>query len=108
PKGEEEEGKQFYCNVLALEEVEKPESLKERGGVWLKVGERDVHVGTEDGVDRLTTEAHLAYLVDDISYWTNVLEKNDIQPIEGDPIPGFDRFEFRDALGNRVEMIQER
>lgn len=107
PKGAEEEGKQFYCNVLGLEEVEKPESLKGRGGFWLKVGDRAVHIGTEDGFDRLTTKAHLAYLVDDISYWKNVLEKKDIQPIEGVPIPGFDRFEFRDPFGNRVEMIQE-
>ena len=107
PKGAEAKGKQFYCNVLGLEEVEKPESLKGRGGFWLKVGDRDVHVGTEDSFDRLTTKAHIAYLVDDISYWKNVLEKKDIHIIEGAPIPGFDRFEFRDPFGNRVEMIQE-
>lgn len=107
PKGAEEEGKQFYCNVLGLKEVEKPESLKGRGGFWLKVGGQDVHVGTEDGFDRLTTKAHLAYLVNDIPHWKNVLVQKDIQPIEGVPIPGFDRFEFRDPFGNRVEMIQE-
>ncbi len=107
PKDAEEEGKQFYCNVLGLEEIEKPESLKGRGGFWLKVGNRDVHVGTEDGFDRHSTKAHLAYLVNDISYWRSVLEQNDIQAIEGVPIPGFNRFEFRDLFGNRVEMIQE-
>lgn len=107
PKGAEEEGKQFYCDILGLKEVEKPESLKARGGFWLKVGDRNVHVGTEDGFDRNTTKAHLAYLVDDISYWKRWLEKNGIQPIEGVPIPGYDRFEFRDPFGNRVEMIQE-
>lgn len=107
PKGAEEEGKRFYCNVLGLEEMEKPESLKGRGRFWLKVGDRGVHVGTEDGFDRLTTKAHLAYLVNEISHWRNVLEQNDIQAIEGVPIPGFDRFEFRDPFGNRVEMIQE-
>ena len=31
PKGAEKEGKQFYCNVLGLEEIEKPELLKDRG-----------------------------------------------------------------------------
>ena len=73
----------------------------------MKVGNREVHVGTEDGFDRLTTKAHLAYLVNDISYWKSVLEQNDIQVIEGIPIPGYDRFEFRDPFGNQVEMIQE-
>lgn len=107
PKGAEEKGKRFYCNVLGLKEIEKPDSLKGRGGFWLKVGDRDVHVGTEDDFDRTTTKAHLAYLVNDISHWKGVLEQNDIQIIEGVPIPGFDRFEFRDPFGNRVEMIQE-
>lgn len=107
PKGKEEEGKKFYCGILGLPEKEKPESLKGRGGFWLEVGDRAVHVGTEDGFDRLTTKAHLAYQVKDISYWRSVLEKNNIQIIEGVPIPGFERFEFRDPFGNRVEMIQE-
>lgn len=107
PKEAEEKGKQFYCDVLGLKEIDKPDSLKGRGGFWLKVGDRSVHVGTEDDFNRLTTKAHLAYLVNDISYWKNVLKQKNIQPIEGVPIPGFDRFEFRDPFGNRVEMIQE-
>jgi len=107
PKGKEEGGKRFYCNLLGLDEIKKPDSLKGRGGFWLQVGEREVHVGTEDGLDRFTTKAHLAYLVNDISYWKSVLEKSEIQVMEGVPIPGFDRFEFRDPFGNRVEMIQE-
>lgn len=106
-KGAEEQGKQFYCKLLGLEEVEKPESLKGRGGFCLKVGDGDVHVGTEDGFDRLKTKAHLAYLVSNISYWKGILKKHDIQAIEGVPISGFDRFEFRDPFGNRVEMIQK-
>lgn len=107
PKGMEEEGKQFYCEILGLEEVEKPDSLKGRGGFWLRVGDREVHVGTEEGFDRLTTKAHLAYQVTDISYWRNRLEEEGISIMEGVPIPGYDRFEFRDPFGNRVEMIQQ-
>jgi catechol 2,3-dioxygenase-like lactoylglutathione lyase family enzyme len=107
PKGAEVEGKNFYCGVLGLREKEKPESLKRRGGFWLEVGDQDVHIGTEDGFDRLTTKAHLAYQVEDLSCWRNVLAQNNIQIIDGIPIPGFERFEFRDPFGNRVEMIQE-
>src|SRR5699024_11276582 len=83
------------------------DSLKERGGFWLKVGDKGVHVGTEDGFDRTTTKSHLAYLVNDISYWRRVIGQNNIQIMEGVPIPGYDRFEFRDPFGNRVEMIQK-
>jgi catechol 2,3-dioxygenase-like lactoylglutathione lyase family enzyme len=80
--------------------------LKGRGGFWIKVGDRDVHIETEDDFDRLKTKAHLAYQVEDIAYWKNYLEKNSIQIIEGVPIPGFVRFEFRDPFGNRVELIE--
>lgn len=106
PKGNEDKGKEFYCRILGLPEKEKPETLNGRGGFWLQVGDREVHVGTEDGFDRLATKAHLAYQVEDITYWRKVLEQNSIQIIEAVPIPGFDRFEFRDPFGNRVEMIQ--
>lgn len=64
-KGAEEEGKNFYCNVLELTEIEKPDSLKGRGGFWLQVGDKEVHVGTEEGFDRQTTKAHVANQVED-------------------------------------------
>lgn len=107
PKNAEELGKHFYCNLLGLKEIEKPEILKGRGGFWLKVGDIDLHVGTEDGFDRLTTKAHLAYQVEDLSYWKNILEENHINITESIPLPGYDRFEFRDPFGNRVEMIKQ-
>jgi catechol 2,3-dioxygenase-like lactoylglutathione lyase family enzyme len=107
PKGAEEQGKDFYCNVLGLTEIEKPDSLKGRGGFWLQVGDKEVHVGAEEGFDRLTTKAHLAYQVDDLSYWRKVLEENNIKMFESVPIPNYERFEFRDPFGNRVEIIKE-
>ncbi|MEE3955971.1 VOC family protein [Peribacillus frigoritolerans] len=105
-KETEEKAKNFYCGILGLQEIEKTESLKGRGGYWLKVGDKDVHIGTEDDFDRLKTKAHIAYEVEDISYWKNRLTKENIQILDGVPIPNFERFEFRDSFGNRVEMIQ--
>lgn len=107
PKGAEEEGKRFYCDLLGLTELKKPDTLKGRGGFWLKVGDKEVHVGTEEGFDRFSTKAHLAYLVEDLSHWRNVLEEYGIQILDSIPLPNYDRFEFRDPFGNRVEMIQE-
>ncbi|AOM84356.1 VOC family protein [Salisediminibacterium beveridgei] len=106
PKGAEEQGKAFYCGILGLPEIEKPDALKGRGGFWLQVGDREVHVGTEDDFDRYTTKAHVAYQVDDLSYWKTVMEENQIATLPSVPIPHFDRFEFRDPFGNRVELIQ--
>jgi len=106
PKGAEEAGKEFYCGVLGLAEIEKPEALKGRGGFWLQVGDRQIHVGTEDGVDRHATKAHIAYEVDDVDAWRAKLAEHGIQIVEAVPIPGHKRFEFRDPFGNRVELTQ--
>lgn len=106
PRGKEDEGCRFYCGVLGLAEVEKPESLRGRGGFWLQVGDRQVHVGTEDGVDHMTTKAHLAYEVDDVRAWEELMREHGIEILEGVPIAGFERFEIRDPFGNRVEFIQ--
>ncbi|HEY6541350.1 MAG TPA: VOC family protein [Ktedonobacteraceae bacterium] len=106
PKGAEAEGCRFYCDLLGLPEIEKPASLQGRGGFWLQVGDRQVHVGTEGPVDRTATKAHLAYQVDDLEAWRATLQQHGIEIIEGVPIPGYERFEFRDPFGNRVEFIQ--
>lgn len=106
PSGKEEEARAFYCGVLGLEEMDKPESLKGRGGFWLRTGNADLHIGTEEGVDRYQTKAHIAYEVNDVRYWKEQLEKLGTNIIPSVAIPGYDRFECRDPFGNRVEMIQ--
>jgi catechol 2,3-dioxygenase-like lactoylglutathione lyase family enzyme len=106
PRGAEAAGRAFYCGLLNLPEIEKPDSLKGRGGFWVQVGDRQLHIGTEDGFDRLTTKGHIAYQVDDLEHWRAVLPQNGIVIEEQIPIPGYHRFEFRDPFGNRVEMIQ--
>jgi catechol 2,3-dioxygenase-like lactoylglutathione lyase family enzyme len=100
------EARAFYCGVLGLREVEKPATLQERGGFWLRVGDRQVHVGTEEGVPRHTTKAHVAYAVTDIEAWRARLAAAGVEVLDGIPIPGRDRFEFRDPFGNRVELIE--
>jgi len=106
PKGSENKGRAFYCDVLKLIEIPRPESLQDRGGFWLHVGNHQVHVGTEEADVRKSTKAHLAYEVTNLSHWRSVLQKQGIEILTSVPISGFDRFEFRDPFGNRVELIQ--
>jgi catechol 2,3-dioxygenase-like lactoylglutathione lyase family enzyme len=106
PKGAEPQAKAFYCGVLGLPEVEKPDSLKGRGGFWIKVGDRDVHIGTEDAFDRSKTKAHVAYEVTDVAAWRRRMMQAGIEPLESIPLEGYDRFEARDPFGNRIEFIQ--
>jgi len=104
-KSDEVAARQFYCELLGLREIEKPEALKARGGFWLAVGDRQVHVGVEEGVDRAATKAHVAYRVSDVAAWRARLVEAGVKILESVAIPGYERFEFRDPFGNRVEMI---
>ena len=106
PKGAEETARDFYCGVLGFTEIPKPDSLAGRGGFWLELGDQQIHMGAEDGVDRNKTKAHVAYLVEDLDHWRSALLAVGIEPLNGIPIPGYNRFEFRDPFGNRVEFLE--
>jgi catechol 2,3-dioxygenase-like lactoylglutathione lyase family enzyme len=106
PPEAEAAGRAFYCGVLGLSEIPKPESLRDRGGFWLQAGDQAVHVGVEAGITRTATKAHVAYAVTDLAAWRTRLQAHGIELLDGIPIPGYDRFEFRDPFGNRVELIQ--
>lgn len=106
PRGAEDEARQFYCELLGLHEVPKPESLANRGGFWLQLGETQVHVGVEDGEARSATKAHLAYEVDDLDGLKTLFEKRGFSFLDGIPIPNYRRLEIRDPFGNRVEFLQ--
>ncbi len=105
PPAQEELARQFYTGILQLQEIPKPESLRDRGGLWLCAGELQIHIGVEEGVDRYATKAHVAYLVHDLQEVRRRLESQGIPITESIAIPGYDRFEFRDPFGNRVEVI---
>ncbi|HYJ91349.1 MAG TPA: VOC family protein [Pyrinomonadaceae bacterium] len=106
PKGSEDAARQFYCGLLGLKEIPKPDALQGRGGFWLQVGDRQVHVGVEDAVEREQSKAHVAYLVSDLEAYRKMLSDKDFKILDGIPIPGYSRFEFRDPFGNRVEFLQ--
>src|SRR4051795_11299105 len=50
PPGCEADARRFYGGLLGLRELDKPEALRNRGGVWFAVGDHhQLHVGVEDG-----------------------------------------------------------
>jgi catechol 2,3-dioxygenase-like lactoylglutathione lyase family enzyme len=106
PTGAEDEARAFYCRFLGLKEIPKPESLAGRGGFWLQLGAQQLHIGIDDAVERRSAKAHVAYLVEDIESWRSKLSAAHIDIVDGIPIPHYDRFEFRDPFGNRVEFLE--
>ena len=60
PEGCEEAARSYFGGLLGLEEIEKPEPLQGRGGVWFALGpgQLQLHVG----VDREFAPARKAHL----------------------------------------------
>lgn len=95
----------FYLGFLGMKEIARPPVFKS-DGFWFAAGEREMHIGVEDSVDRRATRAHVAYEVDDVAAWRKKVEAAKL-PIKDQPrIPGYERFHFRDPFGNNIELIE--
>ena len=105
-KGPEKQARDFYCRLLGLPEVEKPASLRARGGFWVDLAGQQVHFGVQDVDGRESMKNHLAYQVDDLETWRRRLSENGFIIQKSIPIPGIKRFEFRDPFGNRIEFLE--
>lgn len=105
PPNSEAQARAFYCDLLGLREIQKPEALVPNGGFWLRLDNIDVHIGTQADLERQHFKMHLAYQVDDLDAWRAKLSAAGITIRENTPIPDFERFEIRDPFGNRIELV---
>ncbi|HEY2748762.1 MAG TPA: VOC family protein [Polyangia bacterium] len=107
PPGGEAEARRFYGELLGMTEIEKPEPLRARGGLWMQAGDRQLHIGVETpGVDRQATRAHVAYEVVRLDAIRARLERAGVAILDGEPVADLVRFELRDPFGNRVELLE--
>ena len=102
----EDKARAFYGGLLGLQEIEKPESLKARGGVWFSAGAGQLHIGIEDPFSP-ARKAHPAFLVRDLSSLRAALEAANVPTAEAEPIPGVTRFYVHDPFGNRIELMEK-
>ena len=105
PKGSEGMARNFYKDILGFMEVEKPDELKKRGGVWFSFGNYQIHVGIEEPFTP-AKKAHPAFEVENIEALEQNLSKNDIHIIKDDNLPGAKRFYLHDPFGNRIEVLE--
>jgi catechol 2,3-dioxygenase-like lactoylglutathione lyase family enzyme len=104
PPGCEAEARQFFGGVLGLEEVEKPESLRARGGVWFRVGAQQLHVGVEQEFAP-ARKAHPAFAVSGYDEFISCLRSAGVETVADDSIPGLRRSYVADPWGNRIELV---
>ncbi len=106
PKGGETEARKFYCGLLGLEEIEKPEDLKKNGGFWLKIADIELHIGAEDVKN--TSKRHPAFEIENVEKVKVYLQAAGVRIKEDNPLPEFYRFSFYDPFNNRIELLEKR
>jgi catechol 2,3-dioxygenase-like lactoylglutathione lyase family enzyme len=105
PPGCEAEARAFYGGLLGLAELEKPESLRARGGCWFRAGSSELHVGVEEPFTP-ARKAHPGLVVDDLGELANRLRAEGVEVTPDDAIPGVERAYVADPFGNRLELRQ--
>ena len=104
PSGSEKAARRFYGELLGMEEIPKPNSLKARGGCWFRAGLHEVHIGIQQ--DFMPAEkAHPGFTVNALEQLKLRLQELGYAIIEDEPINGRCRFFTHDPFGNRIEFL---
>ena len=110
PAGGEDLARRFYVAGLGLTEVDKPEPLRGRGGLWLRSpGGAELHLGVEEPFHP-ARKAHPALLLDDVAALDAVTARLteagfEVDHAERETFPGHLRAHTFDGHGNRVELL---
>ena len=110
PTGCESEARRFFGGLLGLEELEKPEPLRARGGAWFALGGGgQLHVGVEEPFAP-ARKAHPAFRVaaGNLATVAAKLEAAGETVEWDDSLAGVRRFYTADPWGNRLELLETR
>ncbi len=105
PPGCEPEARYFFGSLLGLQEIEKPEPLRSRGGCWFKIGDRQLHIGVDHNF-RPAKKAHPAFSVQHIERLFEEVSQAGIRCAWDDALGGVKRFYADDPWGNRLEFTE--
>jgi catechol 2,3-dioxygenase-like lactoylglutathione lyase family enzyme len=104
PAGDEQlaAARSFYAELLGLREIEKPEVLRARGGIWFEGPGFQLHLGVEEPSE---TRRHPAFATDDLGALRDRCRTAGVRIVEDAGWPGVARFYVFDPFGNRIEML---
>lgn len=113
--GSEDMARRFYRDGLGLVEVDKPEELKPKGGVWFRAYDdaglvtAEIHVGV-DNQFAPALKAHPALQVASVTELEIVAARLsdlgfDVDWSQRNNFPGNERCHTADGHGNRVELL---
>ncbi|ASN06671.1 VOC family protein [Virgibacillus necropolis] len=105
PIGSEDLAREFFVELLGFQEIEKPDVLRENGGVWFMTGTIQLHIGVEDTFSP-AKKAHPAFRVKSIDKLKEYLSGKSVKYQDDDRLPGANRFYLNDPFGNRLEFLE--
>ena len=105
PKGSETIARDFFHGLLGFEEIEKPESLRKKGGVWFAFGNTQIHIGIEEPFAP-AKKAHPAFLIENLEAFKDHLIENNVSFVVDNDLPGANRIYIHDPFGNRIEILE--
>ncbi len=106
PVGCEPAARRFYGELLGLRELEKPAPLRDRGGVWFRLGRQQLHIGLQDPFVA-AAKAHPALRVasGELDEIADRLRAAGIDVVWDESLPDVRRFFAPDPWGNRIELL---
>jgi catechol 2,3-dioxygenase-like lactoylglutathione lyase family enzyme len=105
PVGAEDAARRFYSDLLGLPEIQKPENLAKRGGVWFERADIRIHLGVEPDF-RPAKKAHPGLLVENLQSLSRQLSEAGFEVKTAEPLEGYDHVYVDDPFGNRVELLE--
>ena len=105
PPGAEGRAREFYGGLLGLREIEKPEPLRARGGLWFEMADIQLHIGVER--DQSKSKRHPAFEVEHVEGVRAYLERNGVRTRDEISLAGIKRFSFFDPFDNRIELLEK-
>ena len=104
PPGAEDQARAFWIDVVGFTEIPKPEPMASRGGLWIRDGDAEIHLGIEEPFAP-ARKAHPGLVVEDIDGLEQRLGWAGYETTEDAPIYGMRRFHVSDPFGNRIEFL---
>ena len=105
PADGEAAARHFYGSILGFTEIEKPEALKARGGMWFLAGIAEIHLGIDPDFHP-ARKGHPAFRVGDLATVTDALGVAGIATVSETDLPGQKRIFAEDPFGNRIEFVE--
>lgn len=106
PPGCEPDARAFYIGLLGLDEIPKPRSLQDRGGVWFRTGNCDLHISPRENDTPPGTNRHIALRVKNAEALRRKLQEAGARIDPAPEVPGWKRFFGYDPFGNKLEFLE--